>query len=339
MSGGLLLAWRDRQNSQIVFESKHLVHMDMVDNRGNPLSITFVYGHPQQSKKEEVWCKLRELKLIAHPKWLCIGDFNQILSNKDKFTFGDRSIPGAERLQQLISDLQLCELVAQGQQFTWMNNWEEEIFVMEKLDRAFVSVEWIEAYPNYALRNHLIIILDLGPITLDFDLQLPFRKRPFRFEQMWTTHPSCKNVVQQAWSSNTVGSRAYHLMHKVTMVRKDFIQWNREVFGKIDKEIQQKMKQLQDLHNNITLVNDISKERMLREDIETLLQREEMMWAQKARSDWILKGDRNTREDPVEIEKIFVDHFKAAYGNSTTSSVESIMEQPNTLPIPRLTNQ
>ncbi|KAF3968806.1 hypothetical protein CMV_007347 [Castanea mollissima] len=115
MSGGLLLVWRDSQNLQLVFESKHLVHTDMVDNRGNPLSITFVYGHPQLTKKEEVWGKLRALKLIAHPRWLCIGDFNQILSNKDKFTFGDRSIPGAERLQQLISDLQLCELVAQGQ--------------------------------------------------------------------------------------------------------------------------------------------------------------------------------------------------------------------------------
>ncbi|KAF3968805.1 hypothetical protein CMV_007346 [Castanea mollissima] len=182
---------------------------------------------------------------------------------------------------------------------------------------------------------------------------------------MWKTYPSCKNVVQQAWSNNTMGSRAYQLMHKVKRIRKDFIQWNREVFGILDKEIQQKMKQLQDLQNNITLVTDIAKERMLREQIETLLLREEMMWAQKARSDWILKGDRNTRffqtivkqrrarsrihcinkddgtptKDPVEIERVFVDRFKAAYDNSTTNSVESIMEQLNTLPIPQLSDQ
>lgn len=56
--------------------------------------------------------KHRELKLIAHPKWLCIGDFNQILSSKDKFTFGDGLISGAESFHLLISELQLCDLVA-----------------------------------------------------------------------------------------------------------------------------------------------------------------------------------------------------------------------------------
>lgn len=34
---------------------------------------------------------------------------------------------------------------------------------------------------------------------------------------------------------------------------------------------------------------------MARGELEVLLQREVVMWAQKARSDWILFGDRNTR--------------------------------------------
>ncbi|KAF3960876.1 hypothetical protein CMV_014441 [Castanea mollissima] len=180
----------ERQKLHIVYESKHLVHTDLLDNRGNPLSITFVYGQPEISKREEVWCKLRELKLLAHQRWLCIGDFNQILSVKEKFSFGDGPIPSAENFQLLVLDLQLCDLVAQGQQFAWMNKREEEYFVMESLDRAFASVEWIETYPDYALTNHPIIKSDHGPITLDFDLKLPSQRRPFRFERKWITHPS-----------------------------------------------------------------------------------------------------------------------------------------------------
>ncbi|KAL4606974.1 hypothetical protein ACB092_09G141900 [Castanea dentata] len=280
MSGGLLLAWMERQ-----YESKHLVHMDLLDNRGNPLSITFVYGQPEVSKREE--------------RWLCIGDFNQILSVKEKFSFGDDPNPSAENFQLLVSDLRLCDLVAQGQQFTWMN----KNFVMERLDKAFASVEWVETYPNYALTNHPIIKSDHGPITLDFDLKLPFQRRPFRFECMWLTHPSCKEVVQRAW----------------------------------------KKRLLQDLQNNVISMEDVGKEKELREELECLLKRE-LMWAQKARSEWILKGDRNTRyfqamvkqrrsrsrihcinnseevpfEDLEGIERIFMDHFKSTYESANT---------------------
>ena len=115
---------------------------------------------------------------------------------------------GAARFQQVIFELELCELVATGQKFTWMNNREESDFVMERLDRAIAIVEWVNTYPSYALRNFPILHFDHGPIILDFEFQHPFRRRPFRFEHMWITHPICKDMVQQAWNIHTKGSRA-----------------------------------------------------------------------------------------------------------------------------------
>ena len=78
-SGGLVLAWMLKQRLKVVYESKNLVHTDLLNNKCNPLSITFVYGHHELSNKEVVWQKLRSLKSLAQPNWLCIGDFNQIL--------------------------------------------------------------------------------------------------------------------------------------------------------------------------------------------------------------------------------------------------------------------
>ena len=150
-----------------------------MDNRGNPLSITFVYGNPNLSKREEVWNKLRNLKLLAHPNWLYIGDFNQIFNNDDKFSFHQGTISGAESFHQVIANLALCELASSGQKFTWMNSREKDDFVMEKLDRAFASVEWVNTYPRYALRNLLIIRSNHGPILLDFEFIQPFRKKAF----------------------------------------------------------------------------------------------------------------------------------------------------------------
>lgn len=95
---------------------------------------------------------------------------------------------------------------------------------MERLDKAFAIVEWINMYPSYSLRNIPIIRSDHGPVILDFDYQTPFRKRPFRFEHMWTTHPSCKDMVQQAWVFNSHGSR-------VEQLRKKTLNCHKESFG------------------------------------------------------------------------------------------------------------
>ncbi|XP_075661322.1 uncharacterized protein LOC142631123 [Castanea sativa] len=138
-----------------------------------------------------------------------------------------------------------------GQKFTWVNNRTEEGFVMEKLDIAFASIDWIHAYPHYGLKNQPILHSDHGPILLDFDVTLPFRNRPFRFEQMWLTHPSCKEVVRGAWNSNFDGSMAFQLCNKNAKLRSDLIKWNRDVFGRVEKEIFQKQEELMHIHNSI----------------------------------------------------------------------------------------
>ena len=162
-SGGLILAWLPRQSLWVIYDSKNLIHIDLLDNKGNPLLITFVYEHPDYAKRGEVWQQLKSLKGLAHSNWLCIGDFNQILSKEDKLSFKQGSIIGAVFFQQVLMELQLCELAASAQRFTWMNNREEEDFVMERLDKAFASVDWVNMYPLYSLRNLPIVRSDHGP--------------------------------------------------------------------------------------------------------------------------------------------------------------------------------
>ena len=72
-------------------------------------------------------------------------------------------------------------------------------------------------------------------------------------------------------------------MHrKITNVKKQFTNWNKKVFGKVEKEIKEKQQQLQDLQDSFQTIADVKKERELREEIENLMIREEIMWAQKA---------------------------------------------------------
>ena len=48
---------------------------------------------------------------------------------------------------------------------------------------------------------------------------------------------------------------------------------------------------------------DVRRERACREELEELLNREELMWAQKVRTNWILHGDRNTKYFQTVVRK------------------------------------
>lgn len=64
--------------------------------------------------------------------------------------------------------------------------------------------------------------------------------------------------------------------------------WNKQVFGKVERDIKVMQTQLQQIQNSINSIEDVVKERALRNELEGLLNREKLMWAQKARIRWIL---------------------------------------------------
>lgn len=95
------------------------------------------------------------------------------------------------------------------------------------------------------------------------------------------------------------------------------------------------------------------------------MNREELMWAQKARAKWILQEDRNTKffqtvvkqrraknrilqikdsarnitYNLMDIESILVGHFKNCFGNNNQSNFLSIVQDLQSLPILSLSDQ
>lgn len=93
--------------------------------------------------------------------------------------------------------------------------------------------------------------------------------------------------------------------------------------------------------------------------------REEIMWAKKARTGWIVQGDRNTKyfqtivrqrrarnrilhlklanestiKDFAVIENTLVDHFRKQYEEADTRSFQGIMNELGTLTIPQIDTQ
>ena len=101
------------------------------------------------------------------------------------------------------------------------------------------------------------------------------------------------------------------------------------------------------MQDSIHTLEDVRREEERREDLEDLLIKEDIKWAQKARCDWVVQGDRNTKyfqivvkqrraknrivslrkddgtltENFEEIESITVSYFKNRFTETNPKSV------------------
>lgn len=118
--------------------------------------------------------------------WLCIGNFNELISHDEKLGGALRS----ERLMAVfrdgISDCGLLEVSFFGSKFTWHKGTGEDA-IYERLDRVLVSQSFLNLFPN-AIENHIVkVAYDHDPILLNclsIDV-VTQRQWSFMFENVW----------------------------------------------------------------------------------------------------------------------------------------------------------
>jgi endonuclease/exonuclease/phosphatase family metal-dependent hydrolase len=107
-----------------------------------------------------------------------IGDFNLILNAADKNN--DRiNRASMRRFRRCVAELELLDLQLHGRTFTWSN--ERELPTLVRLDRALVSLDWEELFPNSFLQALSSDASDHSPLLLQTCSGFP-RKPWFHFE-------------------------------------------------------------------------------------------------------------------------------------------------------------
>ena len=83
--GGLVLYWKN--DIEVEVESSSLSHIDTVINKnsGKAWRFTDFYGNPETHRRSESWDLLRRLHGRNSLPWLCVGDFNEIVKQSEKF--------------------------------------------------------------------------------------------------------------------------------------------------------------------------------------------------------------------------------------------------------------
>jgi hypothetical protein len=112
-------------------------------------------------------------------------------------------------------------------------------------------------------------------------------------------HPDCWNVISDCWNTNVVGCPMFVLTQKLKLLKIKLKSWNKACFGNVNDmvcnaelKLDQIQKQIQDNgHSDVLLLE----EKQASFELEKALSKQEAFWQEKARLNWHLEGDRNTK--------------------------------------------
>lgn len=117
------------------------------------------------------------------------------------------------RFRRVLDDCQLEELYLHGRLYTWSS--ERRRPTLERIDRAFASVPWLEAFPSHHLRCLSSDCSDHSPLLLQLCTQ-PWAKPRFRFESFLVRLDGFEDVVEEAWDCQLPGADACRVLdHKL----------------------------------------------------------------------------------------------------------------------------
>ena len=112
---------------------------------------------------------------------------------------------------------------------------------------------------------------------------------------MWERDPGFGDTVTDAWNATGRASTVADLSQKLASVAGTLQRWGRTTFGAVRAELRTLRTQLQDLRAMPSRVGPSDEEKRVEAQMTELCLREEIMWRQRARIQWLTEGDSNTK--------------------------------------------
>jgi hypothetical protein len=201
-SGGILTL-RDSQiwGEEVTFCANYWI-LTVLNYKDTSLKFYLIniYMPNRYSDKIECWYSLFAIQESLDMSSIKVGDdLNTYLYQSEKKGGSRVRDPQSEKLIDLISEWDLQDIRPLKGKFTWNNRRGGLNHIAARLDRFFISNDFLfsafdisSCIVPYAISDHKLISLHFSP-PHNFG---PF---PFRFNPLWLDSPLVSNLVQQAW--------------------------------------------------------------------------------------------------------------------------------------------
>lgn len=184
-----------------------------------------------------------------------------------------------------------------GLPYTWDNRQQDSANVKCRLDRGLANGDFLDLFQSVkvwhvqtAESDHCALVVE----CLKGRHRRTHRRRGFRYENMWRRDPSYMQLVTDSWNGmvrpNYLGSLASNLDN----ISCSLSDWEQSTFGSVRKEMARLRRELEKERGSSLRSGPTRREAQLMSRMSELLTREEIMYKQRSRIDWLKEGGRNT---------------------------------------------
>ena len=221
------------------------------------------------------------------------------------------------------------------------------------MDRALGSVEWCALFPQVGVQHLTAATSDHSPILLSLaPEQGRHVDKLFRYEVMWDMHAELKPAVRSAWEPNGHNLMVEEVRRNLDDLAQNLGEWSRMTFGSVRGKIRKLKKELERLRSQSQRTGPSHVEIKTNDRLIELYLREEILWRQRTRVQWLLEGDRNTdffhmrasmrrrknlikalqrpdgqvTDDPTEMQQLALEFYKNLYTSEGIQGLQEVLE-------------
>ena len=215
----------------------------------------------------------------------------------EKMGGSNRNQAQMQLFKDFIDECGFIDLGFVGSHFTWSKHFADGHSIWERMDRGLANHERFLKFPGTKVHHLHSNSSDHSPLWITPNgLEIPSFAKPFRFEEMWLLDCSCFDIVEAVWCSrDEMADPTVKVTHKIKKCGKELTQWNRTHFGNVRQELTRKRKELVEAEKVAMQTVCNGRVCCLKQEIATLVDKENRLWFQRSKVLWAKFRDRNPK--------------------------------------------